>query len=78
MIDLYYWNTPNGHKIMLFLEETAVPYQIVPVKISKGEQFESSFQRDLTQQSYSGNYRPTVTEESRSLLSGQTAVSIAR
>lgn len=43
MIDLYYWTTPNGHKVTLFLEEAAVPYRIVPVNISKGDQFESAF-----------------------------------
>jgi len=43
MIDLYYWPTPNGHKITLFLEETGLPYRIVPVNIGKGEQFEPSF-----------------------------------
>jgi GST-like protein len=45
MIDLYYWTTPNGHKITLFLEEAAVPYRIVPVNISKGEQFKAEFLR---------------------------------
>ena len=43
MIDLYYWPTPNGHKVALFLEETAVPYRIVPVNIGKGEQFKPDF-----------------------------------
>jgi GST-like protein len=43
MIDLYYWTTPNGHKITIFLEEAALPYRIVPVNISKGEQFEPGF-----------------------------------
>jgi GST-like protein len=43
MIDLYYWPTPNGHKIVLFLEETGVPYRILPVNISKGEQFAPAF-----------------------------------
>ncbi len=43
MIDLYYWTTPNGHKITIFLEEAALPYRIVPVNISKGEQFKSDF-----------------------------------
>jgi GST-like protein len=43
MIDLYYWTTPNGHKITIFLEETALPYTIKPVDISKGEQFEPEF-----------------------------------
>ena len=43
MIDLYYWTTPNGHKITMFLEEAAVPYNIMPVNIGKGEQFKSQF-----------------------------------
>lgn len=43
MIDLYYWTTPNGHKITLFLEETGLPYRIVPINIGKGEQFAPDF-----------------------------------
>src|SRR5437588_3404125 len=43
MIDLYYWTTPNGHKITIFLEETGLAYNIVPVNIGKGEQFKSHF-----------------------------------
>jgi GSH-dependent disulfide-bond oxidoreductase len=43
MIDVYYWPTPNGHKITMFLEEAAVPYRIVPVDISSGAQFEPEF-----------------------------------
>ncbi len=43
MIDLYYWPTPNGHKITLFLEEAAVEYRIVPVNIGTGEQFKPDF-----------------------------------
>jgi GST-like protein len=43
MIDLHYWPTPNGHKITLFLEETGLPYKIVPVNIGKGEQFQPDF-----------------------------------
>src|ERR1044072_5532288 len=43
MIDLYYWTTPNGHKITIFLEEAALAYRIVPVNISKGEQFKREF-----------------------------------
>jgi GST-like protein len=45
MIDLYYWTTPNGHKITLYLEETGLPYQVIPVHIGKGEQFHPSFLR---------------------------------
>lgn len=43
MIDLHYWTTPNGHKISIFLEETGLPYRIVPVNIGKGEQFQPGF-----------------------------------
>jgi GST-like protein len=43
MIDLYYWPTPNGHKITLFLEEAGLPYTIKPVDIGKGEQFDPAF-----------------------------------
>jgi GSH-dependent disulfide-bond oxidoreductase len=43
MINLYYWTTPNGHKITMFLEETGLPYRIVPVNIGTGAQFEPAF-----------------------------------
>ncbi|MGN6581815.1 MAG: glutathione binding-like protein [Bordetella sp.] len=43
MIDLYYWTTPNGHKITLFLEETGLPYAIHPINIGKGDQFQPEF-----------------------------------
>lgn len=43
MIELYYWPTPNGHKITIFLEEAALPYRIVPVDISAGDQFKPEF-----------------------------------
>lgn len=42
-LDLYYWTTPNGHKITLFLEEVGLPYRIVPVRIQEGEQFKPEF-----------------------------------
>ncbi len=45
MIDLYYWPTPNGHKITMFLEEAGLPYRIVPVHIGRGEQFKPDFLR---------------------------------
>ena len=45
MIDLYYWPTPNGHKITLFLEEAGLEYNLKPVNIGKGAQFESGFLR---------------------------------
>ena len=43
MIDLYYWTTPNGHKITIFLEEAKLGYAIKPVNIGRGEQFEPAF-----------------------------------
>ena len=43
MIDLYYWTTPNGHKITLFLEESGLPYRIHAVNIGRGEQFDPAF-----------------------------------
>ena len=43
MIDLHYWTTPNGHKITIFLEEAGLPYRIVPVNISSGDQFKPEF-----------------------------------
>ena len=45
MIDLYYWTTPNGHKVTLFLEEAGLEYRISPINIGKGEQFDSAFLR---------------------------------
>lgn len=42
-IELYYWPTPNGHKITIFLEEAELEYQIFPINISKGEQFQPDF-----------------------------------
>jgi GSH-dependent disulfide-bond oxidoreductase len=43
MIDLYYWTTPNGHKITMFLEEAGLPYRILPINISSGAQFDPAF-----------------------------------
>ncbi|HEY9295533.1 MAG TPA: glutathione S-transferase N-terminal domain-containing protein, partial [Phormidium sp.] len=43
MIELYYWPTPNGHKITIFLEEAELEYKIVPVDISAGDQFKPEF-----------------------------------
>ena len=42
-IQLYYWPTPNGHKITIFLEEAEVDYQIYPVNIGKGDRFKPEF-----------------------------------
>jgi GST-like protein len=42
-IELHYWPTPNGHKITIMLEETGLPYEIVPVNIGQGDQFKPEF-----------------------------------
>ena len=43
MIDLYYWTTPNGHKVSILLEEAGLEYSVRPVHIGKGEQFAPEF-----------------------------------
>lgn len=43
MIDLYYWRTPNGHKITMFLEEAGLEYRIHATDITTGQQFEPAF-----------------------------------
>lgn len=43
MIELYYWPTPNGHKITIFLEEAELDYQIHPIDISAGDQLKPDF-----------------------------------
>ncbi len=43
MIDLYTWPTPNGHKVQIMLEETGLDYNVVPVNIGKGDQFDPAF-----------------------------------
>ena len=42
-IELYYWPTPNGFKISIMLEECRLPYTLMPVNISTGEQFKPDF-----------------------------------
>lgn len=43
MIELYYWPTPNGHKITIMLEECGLPYEVKYVNIGRGDQFEPEF-----------------------------------
>jgi len=43
MIELFYWPTPNGHKITMFLEEAGLDYRLAPVDIGAGEQFKPAF-----------------------------------
>lgn len=42
-LDLYYWTTPNGHKITILLEELGLPYNLHPIDINKGDQFSPEF-----------------------------------
>src|ERR687886_671855 len=42
-IELYFWPTPNGKKITIFLEEAELPYNLAPVDITAGEQFDEEF-----------------------------------
>ncbi|ENV46454.1 hypothetical protein P255_00593 [Acinetobacter brisouii CIP 110357] len=43
MIDVYYWGTPNGHKVTIALEEMGLEYQIFPINISENDQFQPDF-----------------------------------
>jgi GST-like protein len=43
MIDLYFWQTPNGRKITIALEELALPYKVIPINIGRGAQFTPEF-----------------------------------
>ncbi|MCA1718420.1 MAG: glutathione S-transferase family protein [Actinobacteria bacterium] len=42
-IELYYWPTPNGWKVTIFLEEARLPYNVIPIDITAGDQFEPEF-----------------------------------
>lgn len=43
MIELYTWPTPNGHKVHIALEELGLPYEVKPVDITAGEQFDAEY-----------------------------------
>jgi len=45
MIELYTWTTPNGYKISIMLEEIGLPYEVRPIDINTGDQFEPAFLR---------------------------------
>ena len=57
MIDLYYWPTPNGHKITLFLEETGLDYRVRPIDISAGRSVQASLSSFFAQQQDAGDHR---------------------
>jgi GSH-dependent disulfide-bond oxidoreductase len=42
-IDLYTWNTPNGRKVSIMLEEVGLPYRVIPIDITKGDQLQPDF-----------------------------------
>lgn len=42
-IDLHTWNTPNGRKISVALEEMGLPYRVIPVDIGRDAQFQPEF-----------------------------------
>jgi GST-like protein len=43
MIDVYYWTSPNVHKIMMFLEETGLEFKVQPIDVTLGEQYGAGF-----------------------------------
>ena len=43
MIDLYTWTTPNGRKISILLEELGINYNMIPINITKNEQYSDDF-----------------------------------
>src|ERR1700760_1939911 len=45
MIRFYFHPTPNPAKVSLFLEEAGLPYEMVPVDTSKGEQHLAAFRK---------------------------------
>ena len=57
MIDLYYWTTPNGHKITIFLEETGLPYNDQADQYRQRRAVCAGVFEDLAEQSDSGDRR---------------------
>ena len=43
MIKHYYWPTPNGHKTAIMLEEVGLDYEVIPINILEGHQFNDDF-----------------------------------
>jgi hypothetical protein len=56
-IELHTWNTPNGRKISVALEEMGLPYKVIPLNISKGEQMAPGFPQDQPEQQDSRDRR---------------------
>ena len=70
MIQLFYWPTPNGHKITIMLEELGMEYKIMPVNIGKGDQFQPDFLKIAPNNRMPAiiDYDPADGEESLSLF----------
>lgn len=49
MIDLYYWGTPNGHKITIALEEMGLDYTLYPINILENDQFQPDFLKNFSE-----------------------------
>lgn len=43
MIDLYSWPAPNGHKVHILVEELGIPYRLVPINITQGDQHQPGY-----------------------------------
>ncbi|MBT6058371.1 MAG: glutathione S-transferase, partial [Gammaproteobacteria bacterium] len=42
-MDLYTWSTPNGRKVSIMLEEVGLPYNVIPIDITNGDQHSDEF-----------------------------------
>lgn len=45
MIDLYSWAAPNGHKVQILVEELGIPYRVIPINITAGDQHSRSYRQ---------------------------------
>lgn len=70
MIDLPYWPIPNGWNISIMLEESSLPYRLMPVTIGWGEQFHADFLAIST-----NNRMPAIVDHSPTDISPPLSVS---
>ena len=56
-IELWTWNTPNGRKISVALEEMGLPYTVKPVNISQGRAVQARVPEDQPEQPHPGDRR---------------------
>lgn len=66
-LDLFYWTTPNGHKVTIFLEEAGLPYNLHPIDINKGDQFTPEFLAISPNNRIPALVDPTPNDEDESL-----------